>query len=253
MTTTRTQLLNFDTYYSTYTSGDPFDCVFSLTQPMRNVKKIYFTSLELPIGIYNIRSNNYTNTFTIKVGSNSSMTITLTSAYYASMSTLITSINSAVSTYYATYLSSDTNIPVFSLSNYKVVITLSSAKAITISSSNLMNTVLGFASGTFTSATTFTAPDNYNLSYDSYLNMVFPNLPVNNNSASNQVVHYKIPLTGINGNLYYYFSNSGYDQYLDFTDPSFIISNLRVQILDKFGYSLTNSGLDYSFSLKIEF
>lgn len=250
--TSKQQVLNFDSYYSTYTSGDPFDCVFTLSQPLKNVKKIYFTSLELPNGIYNIRSNNGTNSFTIKIGSNSSMTITLTSAYYASISTLITSINSAISTYYTTYLPSDTNIPVFSTSSGKTVITLTTTKAITISSGNLINVVLGFSSGTFSSSTTFTSSSNYNLSYDSYFIMNFPNLPVNNNSATNQTLHFKIPLSSVNGQLFYYFSNSGYDQYLDFT-TDYVFGNLRVQILDKFGYSLTNSGLDYSFSLKIEF
>jgi len=242
-----TQTLNFDSLYSTYANSDPFDATFNLSTPIRDISKIRLASLELPIGFYNIRSSNYTNTLTITIGSTTS-TISLTSAYYSSASSLCTAINTAFT---ALSLS---NTPTFSVSSNNIVVTLTSSATYSISSGNLANHVLGFSTSTNGTGTTFTATNAFNLSYDTYISMYFPTLPAKNSSSNRQIMHFKLPISGVNGSVYYLYENFSFNQELQIYDSSYIISNLRVQFYDRFGCQITsNNGLDYSFSLAIEY
>jgi len=58
----------------------------------------------------------------------------------------------------------------------------------------------------------------------------------------------------MNDSVYYLYENFSFNQELQINDPSYIISNLRVQFYDRFGYQISsNNGLDHSFSLAIEY
>ena len=49
------QFYHFDTTQKDNLVDDPFQCQFTLTNPLRRVKKIYLKSCEMPIGFFNIR------------------------------------------------------------------------------------------------------------------------------------------------------------------------------------------------------
>jgi len=55
------EYLNFDSYNATKTNNEAFNASFTILCKYRNVKKIYFKNLELPIGFPNIRSSNNSN------------------------------------------------------------------------------------------------------------------------------------------------------------------------------------------------
>jgi hypothetical protein len=50
--------LHFDTTYRTNPKDDPFNCSLQLSNPLRNIKKIYLKSCEIPLGFFNVRTVN---------------------------------------------------------------------------------------------------------------------------------------------------------------------------------------------------
>ena len=54
-------ILHFDTLLGTYNDNSVYDCTFTLSNPLRNVQRIYLKSIELPISFNNIRASNGTN------------------------------------------------------------------------------------------------------------------------------------------------------------------------------------------------
>ena len=60
------EFLNLDTVYSQ--NINPFNALFTLSNPFRKVKNIYLKSIELPIAFNNIRENfNYFTIYTKRV------------------------------------------------------------------------------------------------------------------------------------------------------------------------------------------
>ena len=51
--------LHFDTAQREDLTTDPFSCEMKIASPLRNVKKIYLKSLEMPVGFFNIRETQY--------------------------------------------------------------------------------------------------------------------------------------------------------------------------------------------------
>ena len=51
--------LHFDTSQREDLSTDPFSCELKISNPLRNVKKIYLNSVEMPVGFFNIRETQY--------------------------------------------------------------------------------------------------------------------------------------------------------------------------------------------------
>jgi len=51
--------LHFDTAQREDLSTDSFSCELKLSNPLRNVKKIYLKSVEIPVGFFNIRETQY--------------------------------------------------------------------------------------------------------------------------------------------------------------------------------------------------
>jgi hypothetical protein len=56
------QFLHFDTSLRTDIKDDPFQCTLTLASPLRNIKKIYLKSCEIPLGFFNVRQR-YTFSF----------------------------------------------------------------------------------------------------------------------------------------------------------------------------------------------
>jgi len=53
------QFYHFDTQQRDNLADDPFQCQFTLSNPLRKVKKIYLKSCEIPVGYFNIRTYQY--------------------------------------------------------------------------------------------------------------------------------------------------------------------------------------------------
>ena len=239
------QTINFDSTKSTY-NIDPFDTIFNFSEPLKNIKRISLASLELPVGFTNIRASNFLNVFTITIASITS-TITLTPNNYTSIVTLLTDMNSAFTALTLT------NTPVFSLSSGKVVITLTSTATMLITQTTLSKYILGF-SKLNSIGTGITATNNYNLAYDTYINMYINNIPISNTTIHSHLCSFKIPFSGVGNTVYYLFNNNSFTQYLNITDPNYHLNFLKVTFYDRFNYQiLTNNGLDYSFSLLVEY
>ena len=240
------QTFNFDSINSQYSNLDPFDTRFQFNEPIKNIKRISLASLELPIGFTNIRAANFSNIFTITIGTITS-TITLTPNNYTSLITLLTDINTAFTALNLT------NTPVFSLSFGKVVITITSTATILITQTTLSKYILGF-SKLNSIGTGITATNNYNLAYDIYINLYINNIPFANQTINSQLCSFKIPFSGVGNTIYYLFNNNSFTQYLNLTDKNYNLSYLKVSFYDRFNYAISiNNGLDYSFSLLVEY
>ena len=53
------QFYHFDSAQRDSLIDDPFQCQLTLSNPLRNVKKIYLKSVEIPVGYFNIRTPQY--------------------------------------------------------------------------------------------------------------------------------------------------------------------------------------------------
>ena len=229
------QTLHFDSIQSNYSKTDPIETIYRFTEPIKNIKKISLQSIEIPIGFTNIRSDNTSNIFTIQIGSITS-SITLSNNNYTSISTLLTAINTA---FIALSL---TNTPTFTTSNNKIIITLSTSSRY----------ILGFYNGSFIGSSCISL-NNYNLSYDTYISMNISNLSVLNQVISNQQTTFKIPFSGVNSTIYYLYENSSFNQHVNLCNNN-ELAFLNIKFYDRLGYQIiNNNGLDYSFSLLIEY
>ena len=230
-------ILHFDTLLGSY-NNSVYDCTFILSNPLRNVQKIYLKSIEIPISFNNIRDSNGTNTFEINT-----YKITLNENNYISITTLLNDINTQLHLVLP-------NIS-FTLSNNRVVISfIGSPITISFNSSRLLSVILGFTQTTY--STNFTAENNYLLAYDNYISLYFQDLPVKSSGYSNQLISYKIPLNAVNGVVYFLQELNSFSQSVELTDQNYLLNRFRVVVYDRFGCKLTN-GLDYSFSLAVNY
>ena len=225
-------ILHFDTLLGQY-NNSVYDCTFILSNPIRNVQKIYLKSIEIPISFNNIRVSNGTNTFKIN-----GFILTINENSYTSITTLLNDINIKVHLVLP-------NVT-FGVENQKVVMTTNTT--ITFNNSRLLSVILGFTKVSYPN-TSF-AENNYLLGYDNYISIYFQDLPVK--STNNQLISYKIPLNAVNGMVYYMEELNSFSQFIEITDSNYILNRIRVIIYDRFGCILTN-GLDYSFSLAINY
>ena len=83
--------------------------------------------------------------------------------------------------------------------------------------------------------------------------MSIPTLNSTNAYMSGTISTFKIPLNSQTNQIYYYFDNLSFNQYVDIADVNFVLSSLTVVITDRFGKNLNPNGLDYSFTLQIEY
>jgi hypothetical protein len=243
--------LNFDTINSSYTSNNPYDTAFYFNVPIRKAKKIYLKSVEIPIGFNNIRtSSNGLNEFEFTVNS-VTYTIILTDKVYTSISTLLTDINNAI---LVLGLSFTVVLSVNSTNSNKITLTLSTSSTITILPTGLSVNILGFTSNQSITGTILNASNNYLLNADNYVNMYFKNIPSNShNNYGGVMASYKIPLNCTSNVIYYQSENQSFSQYIEITDVNYILTKLHVQILDRWGNIIPSQGLDYSFTLAIEY
>ena len=262
------QLVHFDSAYATYINDPynstgktltPFKAIFNTNQSFRNVSKISLVSVELPVGFVNIRKGA-TDTFSFILNSVTYSILPLQELDYTTIQDLITAINYALgglvpnvtillSTPYVYY-------------PYRIRISFTgttTTTSFTIIDTNLSKYILGFRAGkdvltTDTTGVSYNATSSdWNLSFDNYINMYIPTFNSMNANMYGLVSTFKIPLNSNAGDVYYYFQNESFTQSVYITDPNFVFNNLTIIIYDRYGKDLNNHGLDYSFTLEVEY
>ena len=254
------QLIHFDSAFAQLDNlNDPFSCTFSLANPLRNVNQITLKSIEIPVAFNNIRNSGTLNQFGITIGG-TVYSITLSTNNYASISTLCTDITTAF-----TGLTLPNNaILTMSAGTTNVIVSLVSTVQtnFVVNQTQLSFYILGFknqsaqintTSGS-NRTSTINALNSFNLNIDNYANFSIINLPVLNNANCNGIISsFKIPLNCLTGEVLYLEENQTFKQSVLITNNGIVINSLKVVITDRFGNSLSNNGIDYSFSLGFVF
>ena len=259
----RTQFLHFDSANANYLTdlnntttitSNPYKAQYFMNQTFRNIKRVYLTSLELPVGFTNVRTGS---TSTLKFTLNdSAYTVVLPEKNYTTIASLLTDLNTAcvgiVSNVVITFsLTTSLTTPLRLLITFTGSTTTSS---FSITDTNLSKYILGFRNGkdTLVSSVYTASNANYNLNCDNYILMYIPTLNGLNSSMSNQISTFKIPLNVITNQVYFYQESSSFKQWVDIHDKNLLLNNLTVVLYDKFGNNLNPNGMDYSFSITVE-
>jgi hypothetical protein len=251
---------NTSTSLNTYSfvAGSPifnfnsFNCIFTLNQPLKNIRAIQLCSIELPISFPNVRAVSNLNTFSILDISNNQYNISLPDKNYNSITSLIIDLN----TYYTTaYPSVNIVFSQSSTSYYTNNLQITSTNTIFTSGIYINTTslsyMLGFRNSTNQIGNKFViAGSIYNLNMDNYLNLYIGgiNQTSTNPNNSNNIGSFKIPLNAVNGVVYYSSIGTTYNQIV-YTNHSLTIQKITCVIYDRYGFSLNSNGLDYSFTL----
>ena len=242
--------LHFDTLLGTYNNNSVYDCTFTLSNPLRNVEKIYLKSIEMPISFNNIRASNHTNVFVITIHGN---------GFTTRRPVLINEFNCTTITSLLTAINEQLNIVLPSVSFHSVdkyvylkLTELPNNTVVNFLPSKLLSVILGFTQLSYTVTNEIKADNSYLLAYDNYLSLYLQDIPVKSTGYSNQLISYKIPLNAVNGMVYYLQELNSFSQCVEITDQNYILNRLRVVVYDRFGETITN-GLDYSFSLAVNY
>ena len=242
--------LHFDTLLGTYNNNSVYDCTFTLSNPLRNVQKIYLKSIEMPISFNNIRASNHTNVFVITIHGN---------GFTTRRPVLINEFNCTTITSLLTAINEQLNIVLPSVSFHSVdkyvylkLTELPNNTVVNFLPSKLLSVILGFTQLSYTVTNEIKADNSYLLAYDNYLSLYLQDIPVKSTGYSNQLISYKIPLNAVNGMVYYLQELNSFSQCVEITDQNYILNRLRVVVYDRFGETITN-GLDYSFSLAVNY
>ena len=242
--------LHFDTLLGTYNNNSVYDCTFTLSNPLRNVQKIYLKSIEMPISFNNIRASNGTNVFVITIHGN---------GFTTRRPVLINEFNCTTITSLLTAINEQLNIVLPSVSFhcidkyvYLKLTELPNNTVVNFLPSKLLSVILGFTQLSYTVTNEIKADNSYLLAYDNYISLYLQDIPVKSTGYSNQLISYKIPLNAVNGIVYYLQELNSFSQCVEITDKNYILNRLRVVVYDRFGLPITN-GLDYSFSLAVNY
>jgi hypothetical protein len=167
------------------------------------------------------------------------------------MSLLLTDINTAI-----TVLGISTNTITLGISSSnpnKVSITLSTSATLVINTTGLSQYILGI-SGQSVTGTILNATNNFLLNVDNYINIYFSNIPsTSHNNSGSVMASYKLPLNCTSNVVYYNADNQSFSQYIEITDSNYVLTNINVKLLDRWGNIIPSQGLDYSFTLAIEY
>ena len=242
--------LHFDTLLGTYNNNSVYDCTFTLSNPLRNVQRIYLKSIEMPISFNNIRASNSTNVFVITIHGNGFTTrrpVLINEFNCTTITSLLTTINEQLSTVLpsVSFHSVDKYV-------YLKLTDLPNNTVVNFLPSKLLSVILGFTQLSYTVTNEIKADNSYLLAYDNYLSLYLQDIPVKSTGYSNQLISYKIPLNAVNGIVYYLQELNSFSQCVEITDKNYILNRLRVVVYDRFGLPITN-GLDYSFSLDVNY
>jgi len=247
----------YDSYIGSINSNfyHPYNCYFPLKNPIKNVKRITLKSVEMPLNLFTIRTENGVYkiglTFSYSTYTNIYINFTVGVGSYTTAS-LLTNINSALSTALGSTYGS-LSIVFTTLTVYSGVVCqiTNNCTSLTIDSNTLTNNILGYTNrfnSTGSQALISNSPINVN-AIDTCLYLQFPNLPNTNNN--NNFCNFKLQLYNVyNGILN--FNDSAEHQSLIFNNTPFILDKINVLVTDRLGQPLTGY-YNWTFSLIIEY
>jgi len=117
----------------------------------------------------------------------------------------------------------------------------------------LTNTILGFQTDQ-TDSTLGNIVGRYlwSIYHDLSIGLYFSNIPHNNTHFSSQLMSFKIPVKGGVQSIEFNGENQNFSQYIELSDPHFILSQLRLQVYDVRGNLLKNQ-YNFHFTLGFEY
>ena len=253
------QYLHFDSINSNYitdvnnTSGNTKNCfkaVFPMTIALKKIKKVHLKSVEMSVGFPNIRTGSTDKLTYILNGT--TYTTTLAETNYTSIATFLTAIGTACS---ATVGGGLTMAFALTTNNNNIKITFSGATVTTFVfvDTNLSKYICGFRTTDTYSSNLITGSCNYSLSADNYINIYMPSFNSLNANQTGNYSTFKLPLNTITNQVYFYQEASSFSQSVDIEDDNLVLSSLTVHIYDRFGKNLNPNGLDYSFTLAVDY
>lgn len=231
-------------------SPNDYNIIAKLTQPLTGVRKIYLKSFSTTILFPTVRSASRSNFINVVLNGNEVKKITLVDKIYTSIQSLIDDLNIASNaTYPGLFL-------LFSLDSYTGNVKISTSSDITsmsVQDSNLAY-ILGFRNGINSDSVNYcVAAYLYNLAIDSHLYLYISNLNTNFSSNCNRInSSFKIPVNAGSYNVNYSSTNLNFEEYIEITNPSLVISELKISLIDRFGFSIHSAGSSMSVSLSFE-
>ena len=259
---TLTQFVHFDSIYSNYINDPTSTCEkplnayrtnFPLNQSFRKLKRIYLKSLEFPVGFANVRRGS-TDSFSFTINGHT-YNFVMAEKNYTTIALLLTDINSYIFTTFPTggYTMVISVNPAQGLGNASLLIQFTNTTSFQWIDTNLSKYLLGFRSTDLLQLTTTVySSNNFNLNPDNYILMSIPTLSSFNGCMSGIKCTFKVPFNAIQNQIYFYQNGSSYEQWVDIDNKDLCITNLEVNITDRYGKALYSWGWDYSFTLAFE-
>ena len=116
------------------------------------------------------------------------------------------------------------------------------------------STILGISNYKWTSSTTSTkstvslTDTMGNIYYDTYISMVFENLT--SKTLGTTASFFRVPINVATGSVYYWSENTSFVQKIQTDIKS--LNYVKIKILDRYGNSMNNNNVDFSFLIKVE-
>ena len=254
------KLINFDSYYSTKNNLNCYYISYKI-DPLKSIKKIHLKSIEIPICINNVRSPYSTFYYTIN---NISYNFSLPDKTYISIYSLLIDLNAAIVINIQPKLQNNEIAPIFTLSsselNKIIMTTVTNTSILTFNSDGLMSFYLGYNSNVKIVTTTlllqktnvysFAVP--YNLSFDTYYNLIFNNIQSETKNNNNSQSDFKLPINSLTNAVYFSNELSSFQQSVNIIDKNLTISKLDIILTDRFNNTI-NGYLEWSMTLLFEF
>ena len=254
------KLINFDSYYSTKNNLNCYYISYKI-DPLKSIKKIHLKSIEIPICINNVRSPYSTFYYTIN---NISYNFTLPDKTYISIYSLLIDLNASIVLNIQPKLQLNEIAPIFTLSTTelnKIIMTIvTNTSTMTFNYDGLMSFYLGYNSNVKIVTTTlllqktnvysFAVP--YNLSFDTYYNLIFNNIQSETKNNNNSQSDFKLCINSLTNAVYFSNELSSFQQSVNIIDKNLTISKLDIILTDRFNNTI-NGYLEWSMTLFFEF
>jgi len=269
-------LLNFDTIQGSYITNptnnaflntstyqpNPYEVLFTLKQPISNLRRVSLKSAEIPIAFNNIRNPDLNYLDFVLNGLTYHMPVNvLLEGYYTDAQTLA----SQLTTMFMTGLSNPGGYgwTVSVYNNYYFQISTTTAvpsNAFTILPTPFSRNVLGILSTDLytTAYNGIRGSGKFNLNPDTYINM-YCNLTTNMSpNVSGIPCTFKIPIDTATHGTVFYTEGKGFKQEIEVgnanaTQSSTTLSQIAVTLYDRWGYQINPQWMDYSFSIMFEY
>ena len=254
------KLVNYDSYYAIKNNLNAYYITYKI-DPLQHVKKIHLKSIEIPICLNNVRSPYSTFYYTIN---NISYNFSLPDKTYISIYSLLIDLNAAIVINIQPKLQNNEIAPIFTLSsselNKIIMTTVTNSSILTFNFDGIMSFYLGYNANVKIVTTTlllqktnvynFAIP--YNLSLDTYYNLIFNNINTETKNQNNSQSDFKLQINSLSNSIFFYNSLSSFEQSVNIIDKNLTISKLDIIITDRFN-NIINGYLDWSMTLLFEF